>query len=337
MKIVRILIIGGTRFIGPFVVHELLKMGHEVRLFHRGNQETELCEKLTCIHADRIDLVDHAETLRKFTPQVVLDMIPVNEAEAQDTNKVFKGVADRIVGISSQDVYRAYGILIGIEDGSLVPVPISEESPLRNTRFPYRDQVTPEHRLYNYDKIPIEEIYMGDPDLPGTILRLPMVYGPGDYQHRTFHFLKRMDDGRPAIVLEDELANWRWTKGYVADVAHAIMLAVTDQRAAGRIYNVGEAETLNQMEWVWAIGRTVGWHGEVVTFPNNKLPEQLRTKFNAGQHLFADTSRIREELDFVELVSQEEALRRTIEWERQNPPDQIDPNQFDYQAEDALL
>src|SRR5207245_1703293 len=27
--------------------------------------------------------------------------------------------------------------------------------------------------------------------------RLPCVYGPGDYQHRTFEYLKRMDDGRP--------------------------------------------------------------------------------------------------------------------------------------------
>jgi nucleoside-diphosphate-sugar epimerase len=319
------------------VVHELLEMGHEVRIFHRGHPTSELCQKLTCVHADRTDIVDHAETLWKYAPQVVLDMIPINQADAQAINKVFKGVAERIVGISSQDVYRAYGIILGIEDEPLVPVPLTENSPLRSIRFPYRDQVTPEHPLYSYDKILIEEIYMGDSKLPGTILRLPMVYGPGDYQHRTFPYLKRMDDGRPAIILENGISSWCWTKGYVADIAHAIALAVTDQRAAGRIYNLGEAVTLNQREWVRAIGRAAGWNREIVTFPNHQLPEQLRTKFNVDQQLLTDTSRIRAELDYVELISQEEALHRTIKWERQNPPDVIDPNQFDYQAEDALL
>ena len=46
-----------------------------------------------------------------------------------------------------------------------------------------------------------------------------------------------------------------------------------------------------------------------------------------------DTSRIRRELGFAEQVPFDEALRRTIEWERANPPEKIDRQQFDY-AED---
>ncbi len=68
---------------------------------------------------------------------------------------------------------------------------------------------------------------MSDPDIEGTVLRLPFVYGPGDYQHRIFEYLKRMDDKRPAILLDQKRARWRWTWGYVKDVAAAIACAAT--------------------------------------------------------------------------------------------------------------
>jgi hypothetical protein len=71
--------------------------------------------------------------------------------------------------------------------------------------------------------------------------------------------------------------------------------------------------------------------------PEDQLPSYLKAGINTAQHLVSDTSRIRAELAYTESLSQEEALRRTIAWERQNPPDEIDPTQFDYPGEDALL
>lgn len=70
-----------------------------------------------------------------------------------------------------------------------------------------------------YDKILVERAVMGDADPVGTILRLPMVYGPGDPQHRLFQYLKRMDDRRPAILMDEGAAGWRWSRGYVENVA----------------------------------------------------------------------------------------------------------------------
>ncbi|NIM98090.1 MAG: NAD-dependent dehydratase, partial [candidate division Zixibacteria bacterium] len=87
---------------------------------------------------------------------------------------------------------------------------------------------------------------------------------PGDSQHRLFQYLKRMDDNRPAILLEQGMANWRWTKGYVENVAAAIVPAVVEERATGRIYNVGEQDALSEEEWVRAIGAAAGWKGKVV-------------------------------------------------------------------------
>jgi nucleoside-diphosphate-sugar epimerase len=133
------------------------------------------------------------------------------------------------------------------------------------------------------------------------------------------------------------VANWRWTKGYVEDVAVAIALAVADDRAAGRIYNVGEREALPEAEWVREIGTAAGWTGRVVLVSHDRLPEHLLTDINVDQCLVADTTRIREELGYGEWVPRDEALRRTVAWERAHPSRKVDPKSFDYAAEDALL
>ena len=67
---------------------------------------------------------------------------------------------------------------------------------------------------------------------------------------RLHEYVRAMDEGRDAIEIDRRLATWRWVRGYVEDVAHAICLAVTDERAAGRTYNVCEPVAFSEQEWV---------------------------------------------------------------------------------------
>lgn len=329
----RILVIGGTRFIGPPVVKRLVDAGHDVTVFHRGQTEADLPEEVQHLRGDRRRLQEYADELRNLAPEVVLDMVPMNEKDACGVMDVFRGVAERVVAISSGDVYRAYDIVRGLHPGPADTTPLAEDSPLRERLYPY-ERVGVEE----YEKILVERVVMGDEGLPGTVLRLPMVYGPGDYMHRMHPYLKRMEDGRRAILLERGMARWRWTMGYVGDVAAAIALAATDGRAAGRVYNVGEPDTPTHAEWVREIGRVVGWSGEVVTVSKDRLPKHLDWDLeNTDQNLIVDTERIRRELGFSESVSREAAIQNTVEWELENPPDDIDPAQFDYTAEDGAL
>lgn len=184
----------------------------------------------------------------------------------------------------------------------------------------------------------LEQVVMGDPELPGTILRLAAVYGPGDPLHRLFFFLKRMADNRPAILLDALEAKWRWARAYVENVAAAITLAVTDGRAAGRIFNVAEPEGPSRCEWVKSIARSARWTGRIVLVPEGRLPLQLQLGVkDPKQDLVLDTSRIRRELGYKEIVSPDEGLSQTVAWEREHPPENVDPQMFDYSTEDAIL
>ena len=340
----RILVIGGTVFVGPAVVRELVVSGHDVAVFHRGEHEIALPD-VEHIHGDRGRLGEYRDAIAAFRPDTVVDMRAMTERDAQAALEALRGIAPRIVAISSMDVYRAYGRLHGSEPGPLEPMPLTEDSPLRDRLYPYREH-TPASIgqrppwLDDYDKILVEQAALGDREIVGTVIRFPMVHGERDAQRRFYWLFKRMADRRPAILLSEGEAAFRSSRTYVDNAAHAVVLAATDERAAGRTYNVGEPDTLDTLAWAREIAALTGWRGELVVVPSEQLPAHLRDArpdFYA-QHLVADTSRIREELGYAEVVSRTEALRRAIDWYASEPPaDPATAAKLDYPAEDAAL
>jgi nucleoside-diphosphate-sugar epimerase len=334
----RVLVIGATGFIGLHVVRRLIEDGHAVTVFHRGETKADLPSEVNHISGDRENLASFETEFKTANPDVVLDMICYTEREASTLAGVIERVCERLVLASSMDVYRSYGRLLGLEQGPPDAQPMDEDSPLRESRYPHRAiSKSPEDFAATYDKILVERTVNDAVKLRTTILRLPAVYGPGDKYHRAFEYLKRMDDGRQTIILEEARARWLWTRGYVENVADAIALAVTDERSTGRVYNLGEPDVLTEAEWVRSIGQESDWRGEVVILPGEKMPAHLTAPYSFEHQMQCDTSRIRRELGYNERIPREQAMRRTIEWERAHPPDGIDPASFNYEAEDAAL
>lgn len=282
----RILIIGGTRSVGLAAAKRLAEAGHALAVFHRGEHEGDLPSSVKRFRgpAAAMPVREIPDELRSFEPEVVLHMIAMGEADALAAVRAFAGVARRIVAASSGDVYRAFGLLRGTEEGPLEPVPLSEDAPLRSRPYPYREPDTPpEALLYSYDKILAERALASDPTLPATILRFPKIYGPNDNRDlATVHAYRH----RP---------RWRWTHGFAANVGSAVALAVTDERAAGRTYNVGEEVT-----------PTVGERLARLP-PNDAIP--VREKgLNYAQDIVYDTGAIRRELGYVEPFDETEAM-----------------------------
>jgi nucleoside-diphosphate-sugar epimerase len=243
------------------------------------------------------------------------------------------------------DVYRAYGRLHGTEPGPPLVPPFDEDSPLREKLYVYREH-TPAviaqrpPWMDEYDKILVERVALHDPGLAGSVVRFPMVHGERDGQRRFYPIWKRMSDGRRAILMSTKAAAFRSSRTHVDNAAHAVALVATDDRASGRVYNVGEAEALPWSEWALLIGKQMTWGGQLVIRPSDEMPAHLRDSRPDvwDHHLVADTSRIRRELGYREVVSRDEGIRRTLAWYAEAPPpDATAAGNLDYEAEDAAL
>jgi len=124
-----ILAIGATGFIGPHVVRQLIQQNRDVIVFHRGTKDAELPDAVQHLHGDRNALPDHTDTLQQVAPDVVIDLVPYTEAQARQVVDVFSGIAERLVAISSSDVYRNYDGWRGVSDQDPDPVPLDEDAP----------------------------------------------------------------------------------------------------------------------------------------------------------------------------------------------------------------
>ncbi len=339
----RILVIGGNGFIGSHLVQQLRDSGHELAILHRSADADSLSPELVKIRGDRNRLSDCRKQIQRFSPDVIIDLILSSGEQARQLMDESGELVRRVVAISSMDVYRAWGVVHGSEPGPLEPLPLTEDSPLRNARQLYPPQTVKMLQSTftwlddHYDKIAVEQAIMSSSVVSGTVVRLPMVYGPGDRLHRFFPLVKRFADGRPAILLSEDWAAWRGPRGYVENVANAIALAATLDIAAGRVYNICQEPTLSELAWQKMIAKQVRWNGRFVVLSRERTPKHLLQPGNAAQHAVASSERIRGELGYNESVEIDEALNRTVTWEQKNPPGIINPQQFDYDAEDAAL
>src|SRR6202165_5380245 len=337
----RILLIGGNGFIGRVAVAALKKQGPALAVFHRGT--TAAPPGVDEIRGSRHQLNASAQELKRFAPDVVIDLIISSAPQAEELMNIFRGATRRVVMLSSIDVYRAIAVSQGTESGPLQELPLTEESELHRSPNPYPpESIEILRKIFpwvtdDYDKVPAERTVINDRDLSGTVLRLPMVYGPGDRLHRFWPVVKRIVDERPHIIFPEALAAWRSPRGYVENLAAAIALAATDDRAARRIFNVCEEPCFSELEWARKIASEMRWKGEFVVLPVERTPPHLLKSGNAAQHWTASSVRIRHELGYEEPVAIEDAIRQTIRLEWENPPADALLAQFDYAAEDAAV
>jgi nucleoside-diphosphate-sugar epimerase len=281
------------------------------------------------IYAELANLGTYKGVLRQMQFDAVIHMNAMSGMDARSAIEVFAGYTPRMVVASSQDVYGAFGALLRKQEMEPGHLPLREDSAVRSTFYIHGG---------TYEKLDVEAAFLeASTAMPVTILRMCATYGPGDPRQRFFAHVKRMEDQRPAILFEASAGNWRWSHGYVENVARAFVLAATKGEAASGVYNVGELKTPTQGERVHALAKAAGWRGQVVMVPRDRCPGHLIKDVDYRHDLVVDTSAIRRELGFEEVVSVEEGLKRTVAWQRTVCPPGTDRRQFDYGAEDRVL
>ena len=174
IRFMRILVIGGSGFIGTGVVAELRRDEHVVATFSRRGD----------IQGDRKSLKEFGGAIQEFAPDLVVDLILSSGAQARDLMDVIRGGAKRVIAVSSIDVYRACSVLQRLEDGPLEPVPLVETSPLRRRLQTYpAAQIATLKSVFEwlddeYDKIPVERQVLHDPTWSGRYCDCPWSTAP---------------------------------------------------------------------------------------------------------------------------------------------------------------
>jgi nucleoside-diphosphate-sugar epimerase len=340
----RVMVLGGTRFIGAAIVEELHAHGHELLVAHRGEHEPADLPEVDHLHADRQDLPHLRGPIHEFDPEAVVDNCAYSAADAE-TALAAVGDDVRLLVTSSMDVYRAFGaVLAGTETD---PLPVDETSPVRPDRFPYRGRPHPSPDADTYEKLDVEAAYLAR---AATVCRLPMVYGERDHQRREEPILRRVRAGRDRVPAGS--GTWLWTRGYVRDVAAGIRLALESEATLAEILNLGEARTWSMGLWARHVLEAAGSEAELTRVPDVLLPDDLKLlgtipqhllvdsamsshipAWSGQQHLLVDSSKARDLLGWEETDSHE-ALRRSVAWHLAHPPPDASD---DFSADDRAL
>ena len=311
----RVLIIGGTGFIGQWIVRALVENHCEVQVFHRGRTTAALPPSVSHIQGERAELPRFAPLFRAWAPDVVLDSFVSDRDDLVLVNRATDEIPCRFVILSSMDVYRAYGIYCRLEEGAPDTAMLNENAPLRSVLYPYRkNAASVDDLMYRYDKIPAEQFALDEMNRPVTILRLGKVYGPKDPQRHAQDYLEQIRRGE--VRWPKERSEWRWSRTYVENAADAVALAIAGKTGASRIYNVADEPAPTEREWIGAVARANG--GDVEIQASTESSESADRRYEWRQHLCADTTRIRKELGWREKFDLEEALRRTFAGEIRN-------------------
>ena len=319
----RVLLIGGTVFIGRAIAQELVDNGHEICFVHRGEHEPDDLPEGRHIHVDRADLASVRSEIDAFDPDAIIDNIALGRRDAESTLAALPKDR-RLVVTSSMDVYQAFAFVM--KGGGGEPVPIDESSAVRAERYPYRGQGN--ERMDDYEKLDVEEVYLS---AGATALRLPMVYGPHDGQRREEFILRRVRAKRDRIPFG--AGTWKGAKGFVGDVARGMRLALESDAAWGEILNLGESHTYTMREWAQMIIEVAGHEVELVTVPDDRLPPDLGLTAAIQQDLLVDSTKAREMLGWID-TDPHEALELSVAWHLSHPPEGDDPG---FDADDEAL
>jgi nucleoside-diphosphate-sugar epimerase len=319
---VKVVVFGGTRFIGRAIVEELAAAGHDLLIVHRGNLEPADMPAVQHLHAERTELAAHRKVLAVFTPDAAIDCRALTRADAEAVLDALP-TGLRLVVISSIDVYRAFGALN--EDRETDPIPLDETSPVRPTRYPYRDLMP---GMEQYDKLDVEDVYL---PRGATSVRLPMVYGEHDYQLREEFILRRVRAGRERIPFGNGM--WLHSAGYVRDIARGVHLVLKTPAATGNVLNLCEDHTYSIRMWSRMILEAAGSSAELVRVPDELLPEDLKATGTMSQHIAATAQKARSMLGWT-TSDPGESLRTTVRWHLANPPP--NPN-TDFSADNVAL
>ncbi|MEN3330893.1 MAG: hypothetical protein V7641_258 [Blastocatellia bacterium] len=246
----KVLVIGGTGYIGTHAVEELLRRGHEVAVLARGQTLSRLPADVQFIKGDRHRSEDIA-ALRTRRFDAVVDINAYTREETQTIINAFDGRIARFVHLSSLSVCQ-----------HVPSQPYDESSPL----------VTDPSFTYGYNKAECERALRwahARNGFPFVSLRPPAIFGPHDDKSRENYFLKRLIAGDPIIVAGS--GSTPIFAVYVKDLAATLANALTTEGVEGSAYPLAQAELVSINDHIAGLAGLAGVEAEIEHIPARLL------------------------------------------------------------------
>jgi nucleoside-diphosphate-sugar epimerase len=326
----RALVVGGTGPTGPFLVNGLRTRGYEVTIFHRGTHEVpEIPPDVDHIHGDP----HFPETIRDALGDLTFDLVVATYGRIRHLADALAGRTGRFVSVGGFPVYKGFFDPFELNPPGL-PVPLPEDGPVADTeadnRFSYLIRQTEQAVLAAHPT--------------AAHFRYPYVYGPYQVSPREWSVVRRVLDGRPFVIAADGGQNLV-TRGYAANLAHAVLLAVDQpDRSAGQVYNCGDEVQYTVRQWVELIAAAMGAEIEVCSLPYDLAGHSDSLLIDsAGFHRVMDLHKLRVDLGYADVVTVPDAVAATVSWLQANQPERGGWTEehigdaFDYDAEDRLV
>lgn len=269
----RILIMGGTRFIGVYLTKMLVESGHLVVLFNRGNRPVP--EQVEQITGDRTDAAQLKEKLSQESFDVIFDNNGRELTDTQPLAEIFQGRVQHFVYMSSAGVY------------------------LKSDQMPHveGDAVDPKSRHKGKHET---EAFLRQSGLPFTSIRPTYIYGPSNYNELESWFFDRIVRDRPIPIPGNGMHITQF--GHVKDLAKAMTKIVGNKEAIGQIYNVSGDRFVTFDGLARACAVAVGKSPEnvkIVHYDPKKFDFGKRKAFPMRvQHFFASVNKAMTQLNW---------------------------------------
>jgi 2'-hydroxyisoflavone reductase len=195
----KILVLGGTNFLGPAVVEAALANGHEITLFNRGKTNPGLFPQVEKLHGQRRrprpgkpkDPAQDLKALEGRSWDAVVDTSAYYTGEVEDMGKVLAGKVGQYVFISSLSVYKT------LEQDA---TPVDEQSPLCECADKYTVDMGPNYENYGALKRYCEEAASAAFPGQATLVRPGYIVGPNDPTDRFTYWPARFLRGGECLA-----------------------------------------------------------------------------------------------------------------------------------------
>ncbi|UQA62988.1 NAD-dependent epimerase/dehydratase family protein [Polyangium aurulentum] len=290
-----VLVIGGTRFVGPLVVFRLLAGGHRVTLFNRGTRPDPFGDRVERLSGDRTT----EDLWRKTSDRsfdAVVDFAAYHREDVLGAVEALSGRVGHYIFIGTGQVYLVR---------QSCPRPASEadyDGPLMSRPDDPEDAAQWD---YGIGKRACEDALVeawASERFPATRIRIPMVNGERDHYRRLERYLWRLTDGGPLLVPGGGAHSVRHV--YAGEVARAIVHMLGRSETFGGAYNVCQRETPTLVELLGMLGAMVGARPKLVSVTAAELenaglsPREL-SPFSGRWMSMIEPSKVESELGFV--------------------------------------